>query len=356
MSLDILLRGQLKFLNEYFDVVAVSADTGCLLDMAEREGVRAVNIPIHREISLLADLKCLWKLFQLFRNEKPDILHCNTPKGSLLGLVAGRLAGVRNRVYTVTGLRYQGARGMFRYVLKTMERISCACATVVVPEGNGVMRCLYDDHITRKEMHVLHNGNISGIDTSCYDISKVVPYTRKDEAFTFVFIGRIVGDKGMHELAYAMRRLPEARLILVGTFEEGDHVSKEDEEFFRTSEKVECVGWQTDVRPYLAAADALVFPSYREGFPNTPMQAGAMNKACIVTDINGCNEIIKDGQNGRIVNPRDGESLLEMMQWFVSHPEEVKRMGSNARKMIQDRYEQRDVWNALLKFYNDLKY
>lgn len=355
LSLDKLLQGQLRYINEKYDVVAVSADTGLLKGVAEREGIRVIEVPIHREIALSADLKCLWKLYKLFKTEKPDILHCNTPKGSLLGLMAGKMAGIRNRVYTVTGLRYQGATGVFRFILKTMERISCACATRVIPEGNGVLHCLHDDNITHKEMHILHYGNINGIDTSYYDAEKVVPYPRKDDRFTFVFVGRIVNDKGMHELAYAMNQLPDARLVLVGTFEKGDPVAKEDEEFFRTSDRVECVGWQDDVRPYLLGADALVFPSYREGFPNVPMQAGALNKACIVTNINGCNEIIKDGLNGKIIQPRDKKALLETMRWFLEHPEDVKRMGNNARKMIQDRYEQKDVWKALLEFYNGLK-
>lgn len=355
LSLDKLLQGQLKYINQYYDVVGVSADQGLLKGVAEREGIRVISVPLHREIALGADLKCLWLLYKLFRKERPDILHCNTPKGSLLGLMAGMLAGVKNRVYTVTGLRYQGATGLFRFILKSMERISCACATHVIPEGNGVLHCLLDDNITRKDMHILHYGNINGIDTSYYDADKITPYPRKDDDFTFVFVGRIVNDKGMHELAYAMQQLPQARLVLVGTFEPGDPVAKEDEEFFRTSDRVECVGWQDDVRPYLLGADALVFPSYREGFPNVPMQAGALNKACIVTNINGCNEIIKDGLNGKIIKPRNKKALLETMRWFVEHPEDVRRMGNNARKMIQDRYEQKDVWRALLDFYDGLK-
>jgi len=416
ISLDMLLKGQLRFLNEHMDVTAVSADSGLLKMVGEREGVRTIEVPMHREISLKDDWKCLWILYRLFKKERPDIIHANTPKGSLLSMVAGKMARVPVRIYYVTGLRYQGATGLLRWILKTMERVTCFCATKVIPEGNGVLKILKEDHITGKELHVIHYGNISGIDTAYF--SREGFPEKKDDAFRFIFIGRIVKDKGMHELVEAMRRISNVngnnysndnvngngnglagcnndnvngngnkndgngndnvndndnqasrtptqgrktvnvsvpvsvKLILVGPFEsELDPLEKEDEEFLKNSECVEYVGYQKDVRPFLAKADALVFPSYREGFPNVVLQAGSMDLPSIVTDISGCNEIIKDGLNGRIIQPRNAEALYQTMKYFVEHPVEVKRMAGNARRMVQERFEQKDVWNALLKEY-----
>jgi glycosyltransferase involved in cell wall biosynthesis len=114
------------------------------------------------------------------------------------------------------------------------------------------------------------------------------------------------------------------------------------------------VGWQKDVRPYLKAADALVFPSYREGFPNVPLQAGAMQLSSIVTDINGCNEIIIDGKNGFIVPTRDGEALYDKMLWMIDNPDAATQMGAESRPLVESRYEQKDVWNALLNVYRSL--
>lgn len=401
LSLDKLVNGQLRYMNQYFDVVGVAADTGLLSGVAEREGVRVIDVPMHREIALGADMKSLVHLVKLFRKEKPDILHCNTPKGSLLGLLAGKIVGIPHRVYTVTGLRYQGATGLLRWVLKTMERISCACATKVIPEGQGVLHTLQVDGITRKPLAVLHHGNINGIDTGMYsnealakelglteDANRVGDGMATDEVneknereelwqrgvsalmrekmgftaddFVFVFVGRIVKDKGINELAQCMRQL-DCKLILVGSFDDDDPINDLDREFLETSPKVKWVGWQEDVRPYLAMSDALVFPSYREGFPNVPIQAGAMGKPCIVTDINGCNEIIKDGLNGKIIAAplADGSeamttALQNTMQWFISHPEEVRRMSKNARGMITSRYEQQDVWRATYEMYRQL--
>lgn len=359
ISLDSLLRGQLKFLNQYFEVVGVAKDTGVLKEVSEREGIRVVDAPLERPISLVKDIKGLWFLYRLFRKEKPWCVHANTPKGSLLAMIAAWIARVPHRVYTVTGLRYQGAHGMLRTILKTMERLSCLFATNVIPEGQGVLHALQEDNITKKPLHVIWNGNINGIDTEYFKSTESFS-ERKNDTFTFVFIGRIVRDKGIHELTECIRKL-NCNLILVGSFEDGDPVDEDDKKFLLTSEKVKFVGWQIDVRPYLEQADVLVFPSYREGFPNVPMQAGAMGLPCIVTNINGCNEIIKDGLNGKIIAAplKEGtkmmeQSLLNTMQWFIDHREEAKRIGNNARPMIQERYEQRYVWKALKEYYDAL--
>ena len=375
LSLDKLIPGQLKYMSSVFDVIGVASDTGLLDKVRKREGVRMVNIPMEREISLLKDLRSLIALFFFFRKERPDILHCNTPKGSLLALLAGLFAGVPNRIYLVTGLRYQGTTGFFRFILKTMERVSCFCATQVIPEGHGVLHTLHADHITNKRLRVLHYGNINGIDTSYFSRKCLEENFRSalgftDDDFVFIFVGRIVRDKGMNELAEAMKKLisekrsKQVKLLLVGSFEKGNPLYGDNEDFLRNSEHVKFVGWQEDVRPYLAAADALVFPSYREGFPNVPIQAGALDIPCIVTNINGCNEIIKDNLNGKIIRApyaQQGKmdslmenALYETMKWFMEHPEEVKRMGRNARGMITSRYEQKDVWKEILNLYLEL--
>ena len=244
LSLDSLLIGQLRFLNQYYEVVGLSSDTGLLKKVSEREGIRVIDVPMERSISLKQDWKCLWQLVKIFKKEKPYIVHTNTPKGSLLSMIAAKITRVPNRIYYVTGLRYQGATGLFRLILKTMERITCFCATKVIPEGNGVKKALLEDHITHKRMEIIHNGNINGKDTSYYSPEavnnelkasgiafegSVREYYRKQiglspNDFAFIFIGRIVNDKGMNELSQAMRELNKksnnTKLILVGSFEQ----------------------------------------------------------------------------------------------------------------------------------------
>ena len=397
ISLNSLLKGQLKFLNQYFEVIGVAKDTGVLKEVSEREGIRVVDAPLERPISLVKDIKGLWFLYRLFRKEKPWCVHANTPKGSLLAMIAAWFACVPHRVYTVTGLRYQGAHGLLRMILKTMERLSCLFATNVIPEGQGVLQCLKRDNITKKSLQVIHYGNINGKDTEFFSRDNTIQTASlkladkhiflrnlsekearslvrselgfSNNDFIFVFIGRLVNDKGLGELADALRKLEdeklEIKLLLIGEIDgEDDALAKDKLNYLMQSKNIKYIGVQSDIRPYLMASDVLVFPSYREGFPNVPLEAGALGLPAIVTNINGSNEIIEDGVNGKIIQaPLDNKGvrvnditieLYTMMKWFYYHPEEVKRMGENARPIICERYEQHNVWKALLEYYKQL--
>ena len=397
ISLNSLLKGQLKFLNQYFEVVGVAKDTGVLQKVREREGIRVVDAPLERPISLVKDIKGLWFLYRLFRKEKPWCVHANTPKGSLLAMMAAWFARVPHRIYTVTGLRYQGAHGKFRFILKTMERLSCLFASNVIPEGQGVLQCLKYDKIPNKPLQVLHHGNINGKDTTFFSCANTIKtatpsisgekitinglsisearslirnklkYTKED--FIFIFIGRLVNDKGLRELADAMKMIEDGKmsikLLLIGELDgEDDALKKEKLDYLMHSKNITYLGVQADIRPYLLISDVLVFPSYREGFPNVPIEAGALGLPAIVTNINGSNEIIKEGVNGKIIQaPLDKNGnlvnditneLYTTMLWFYHHPEECKRMGENAITLVREHYEQKDVWKALLEMYNSL--
>lgn len=364
-SLNILLKGQLKYLNKTFDVIGVANDSGLLSSVAKREGIRTVGITMKRKISIINDLKSLWALYRLFRKERPFIVHANTPKASFLGMVAAWLARVPHRIYLVTGLRFETVHGPLRLILKTIERISCLCATKVIPEGDGVKKALYREHITKKPMEKILNGNINGIDVEYFNRSKDILTQASDirngsNAFTFIFIGRMVRDKGINELIGAFHKFssenPSVRLLLVGTFEDKlDPVLPETKRLIETSENIVFVGYQKDVRPYLAASDVLVLPSYREGFPNVVLQAGAMGLPCIVTDISGSSEIIIPDRNGIIIPKQNTKALYQAMKYCIQHPESVKKMAQEARPLIVSRFKQQDVWRALLDMYNSLK-
>ncbi|MFK1790952.1 glycosyltransferase family 4 protein [Bacteroides fragilis] len=364
-SLDLLLRGQLGFLNTYYEVVGIAFGEESLQEISQREGIRTINIPMSRKISLWEDFQSLALLISLFFKEKPYIVHANTPKASLLSMIAAWITGVPHRIYTVTGLRFETATGNFRHLLLTMEKITCWCATKIIPEGEGVKRTLVRENITSKPLKVILYGNINGVNVESYDrtihVRLLASKIREEGKFTFCFVGRIVKDKGINELVLAFVRLtkvyPEVRLLLVGPFERDlDLVSSEIEHIILDHSSISFVGFQQDIRPYLAASDALAFPSYREGFPNVVLQAGAMGLPSIVTDINGCNEIIEDGVNGVIVPPRDEEALYNAMKYFVEHRDtDVRAMAERARPIIVDRFEQHKVWEALLAEYQLLE-
>lgn len=363
-----LLTGQLRMLREASWRVTVlsGGSQEQLSSISEAEGVDSHFIPhLVRPISIPNDLRALAELILLFRRKRPYIVHANTPKASLLGMVAAWWCRVPHRIYMVTGLRFETSTGLFRWLLVTMERITCACATKVIPEGDGVAETLKRNNITKKPLKKVLNGNINGIDLAHFNrtgelIEEADQIVEKfGGVYRFVFVGRIVKDKGLVELVTAFERFQEkyldARLFLVGKMEpELDPLPKDILDIIKNNDGIIEAGWQDDVRPWLVASNALLFPSYREGFPNVVIQAGAMGLPSVVSDINGCNEIIIEGENGYIVPTHDAEALYERMLCLVENKEKTEYMSQRARPLIESRYKQEDVWNALLNEYNSL--
>lgn len=347
-------------LNEHYEVVAVSSPGKEMTVLREREGVRTIEVPMERRISPIKDFISLIRMIRVFIKERPYMVHSMTPKAGLISMLAGWMTRVPVRMHTFTGLVFPTATGLKQWLLMCTDRLTCACATHVNPEGEGVKRDLMAYGITKKPLRIIGNGSICGVDMAYFDrteaVMKQAATYREEGCFTFCFVGRMVRDKGINELVSAFVRLhekyPQVRLLLVGPFEKKlDPVLPETEKTIQEHPAIRFMGFQPDVRPFLVASDALVLPSYREGFPNVVLQAGAMGLPSIVTDINGSNEIILPNENGVIVPSKDEEALYRAMENFLLHPEEVQRMAEKARSMIASRYDRKILWEALLKEY-----
>lgn len=368
-SLRVLLRGQLRFMSENgFEVVGVSSPGDALIDVSNNEGIRVEAISMTRTISLFEDLKSLYKLFILLKREKPQIVHTHTPKAGTLGMVAAKLAGVPLRLHTVAGLPLLEVTGNKRKLLNVVEKVTYNCATHVFPNSFVLRDVIVENKYTKAyKLKVLANGSSNGIDTEHFDPARYSDADRDklkkdlridEEDFVFIFVGRLVADKGINELVSAFSLLcgvkQNVKLILVGPFENLDPLFSKTLKEIEININILAVGLQADVRPYLNIADCLVFPSYREGFPNVVMQAGAMGLPCIVTNINGCNEIIHQDENGFIIPVKDSKAIEKSMIFIMAEINLFNRMKSRSRKMIVDRYEQRLIWDALLLEYKKL--
>jgi glycosyltransferase involved in cell wall biosynthesis len=292
------------------------------------------------------------------------MVHSITPKAGLLTMTAGFFAGVPIRIHTFTGLIFPSKTGLLKQLLILMDKLLCKFATHIYPEGNGVKQDLIDFGITSKPLKVIANGNVNGIDTDYFNkknLSELENQTLKNtlginsDDFVFIFVGRLVGDKGINELIAAFKIFNTAdniKLLLVGPLEqELDPLSKDTLQEIKANKNIISVGFQKEVRSYFAIADALVFPSYREGFPNVVLQAGAMNLPCIVTDINGSNEIIVDGINGVIIPTKNSVALFEAMDKLKNEHAFKEKLQKNTREMIVSRFEQKFVWESLLEEY-----
>jgi glycosyltransferase involved in cell wall biosynthesis len=368
VSLSVLLKDQLRYMSDHFDVLAVSSPDKILEHVGVREGVRTAPIAMTRAITPMKDLKALWQLYKLLKKEKPAIVHTHTPKAGLLGMMASRLAGVPIRLHTVAGLPLMENTGLTRKVLDFVERLTYRCATGVYPNSKHLSDFIIDNRFCNtNKLKVLGNGSSNGINTRFFqpteELDKAACELRKkhgltDKHFVFVFVGRLVKDKGIEELVEAYSQLkkkhPHIKLLLVGPYEpERDPLMPETRENIEKDDSIIKAGFQSDVRPYLMISQALAFPSYREGFPNVPMQAGCFNLPAIVTDINGCNEIIEDGKNGLIIPTKNVPGLYRAMERLLTDPALYLTLQSNARQTIVDRYEQKYLWELLLKEYHD---
>ena len=369
LSLDLFCRGLLKSLANDYDVVALSAPLPELDAIREREGVRTIAVPMKRKIAPMHDLVSLFRMIRAFRRERPDVVHSISPKAGLLSMMAAKATGVPVRIHTFTGLIFPYRKGIVHSILRCTDRITAGCATHVIPEGEGVKDDLISYGITKKPMHVLGNGNVRGIDLNYYECTPEIAERGKqlrkelgipDDAFVFLFAGRFDQDKGFEELTDAFVRLnkenPHVHLLLAGAEEaDGANLSGNVESLIAGHPAIHTSqGWIDDVRPWYAAADAFVHASYREGFPNVLIEAGAMGLASIVTDINGSREIIIDGTNGVIVPPHDADALYEKMCWFAGHPKDVKQMADSARRTMSARYEISYVQQCMKDFYKEV--
>ncbi|MBQ0143218.1 MAG: glycosyltransferase family 4 protein [Prevotellaceae bacterium] len=360
----------IKMRERGYEMIVVTSKGRELDELRDVDGFRCLEVEMERHISPIKDFVALMKMISVFWRERPQMVHSMTPKAGLLCMMAAWLTRVPVRIHTFTGLVWPTEEGMKRRVLMFTDWLTCACATHVIPEGRGVMDDLKKGGITHKPMKVLGYGNVMGIDLERFCGKGIVVnrVKRGGKCRNFLFVGRIVGDKGINELVRAVVRLhdvlPDVKLRLVGNYEWNldpldSDTMKVIEDEIRKDESVRfidvCGGkYGDDLICEYKWADCFVMPSYREGFPNTVIEAGAMDLPCVVTDINGSREIIEDGVNGLIVAPKDENGLFDAMKRMAEDDELRYKMVQNARTMIASRFEKNFVQGRLMEFYQTI--
>ena len=368
LSLKHLIKGQAGFFSQMgYQVTLVSADGPELEQVIAHEKVRHVVVPFTRKITLWQDAKCIFQLIRLFLRERPDIVHTQTPKAGLLGMIAGWICRVPRRIHTVGGLPIMTATGKRKFILQITERITSFCAHQVLANSPKMAAYMMETKLcSKKKLSVLGKGSSNGIDTNYFCASEV-PFDKQQlrnkynipgNCFLFLFAGRIVNDKGISELANAFINLaekyPHIWLLMVGPTEKHlDPVQQGVWDALKRHPRVVFTGYQSDVRPFMKMSDLLLFPSYREGFPNVPLQANAMELPTIVSDINGCNEIISHGKNGWIIPPKNTAALQEMMDYLLQHPLELEAMAAHLRADVVGQFSQQVFWKKMADFYDN---
>lgn len=363
-----LLEGQLKFMQDHFDILAISSP-GDKLDIVEkREGVRVQPVEITRTINPLKDVFAIIALVRIFRKEQPAIVHTHTPKAGFVGMLAARIAGVEHRLHTVAGMPLEAKTGWTRRILIWVEKLTYAAATRVLPNSEGMQNFILENELTpTKKVEIIGYGSSNGIDTDFFNATENLKEQAKSireelkiqDRFVFGFVGRIVRDKGIEELMEAYTILeekhPHLSMIVLGKFEDHlDAVSPEARKVLDENSNIHFVGYQSDVRPYFLAMDSFVFPSFREGLPNVLLQASALSVPIVATAINGNKDIIKDRENGLLVSVRNANELKEAMEELITSSELREKFAQTSRASILKKYQRQFIWESLLAKYRQL--
>lgn len=363
------LRGQLAYLREQgAEVHLVSSPDAQLDASAAREKVVPHAVAMHREIAPLNDLVALARLWLLFLRLRPDIVNVSTPKAGLLAGVAALLSGVRSRVYVLRGLRMETSTGARRRVLWLAEKIACLSATRVVCVSASLReRAIQLGLVAPRKAVLIGDGSSNGVDVERFEASETTLAHSAElraelgiaaDAKVIGFVGRFTRDKGLTELAAAfpavLARHPSVVLLLVGDFEAGDPVPEETRTLLEDSRHVIRTGWVPEVAPYVQLCDVVALPTYREGFPNIAVEAGAAGKPVVTTDATGARDAVVHEDTGLVVPMKDAPALAAALDRVLAEPAWALQLGENGHRRALERFRPEVIWRGLADLYIDL--
>ncbi len=336
-------------------VTLISSPGPDLDRFGQEEGVATVGIPIEREVAPLRDLVSLYRLWRELSRLQPDLIECGTPKAGLLGGIAGLLAGVPTRVYTLHGLRLETARGWRRAVLRLTERLSVRIASETIAVSRGLLRRARALGVVPVDQGTVAGpGSAGGIDASRF--AEVARSQSKGN--TIGFVGRLTRDKGIVELVDAFVQLkknrPNAGLLLVGDFESGDPLPARTRQLIRSDLSIRRTGFVDDATPFYAAIDVVALPSYREGFPLVALGAAAAARPIVAANCTGMSDAVLDGRTGVLVPVGDSQRLAAALGDLLDDSQCATRMGRRARGRVIREFQPGLIWSEKQLIYRRL--
>jgi glycosyltransferase involved in cell wall biosynthesis len=363
-------RGQLDYMKARGLAVRAMTSPGPDLERFAAE----LDIPIDpvampRRVTPYADILAVRAMHRLLRRHRPAIAHAHTPKGGLLGLVAAVAADIPVRIYHMRGLPFTTAAGWTQRLLRLTERVSCRLAHQVLAVSDSVRAAAVQEGICDPaRIKVLGRGSGNGVDAAGrFDPDAVGLQVRRqtrarlgigEDALVVGFVGRLVRDKGLVELAAAWRSIrdtsPTAHLLLIGPFESRDPVPSETRLALGADRHVHLVGTVLDMPPGYAAMDVVVLPTYREGFPNVLLEAAAMRLPVVATRVTGCVDAVDEDRTGMLVPPRDASALARALQTYLRDPALRRDHGGAGRDRVLSQFRPEAIWRALYFEYHRL--
>ncbi len=361
LSARAFLRGQLGYFRDRgFDVLLISSPGSDLQAAASFERVTALAVPMQREIDVRQDLVSLWRLYRLLRELQPDVVNATTPKAGLLGLLAAWFARVPIRIYFLVALRLETLSGGKRFVLSVTEWIAAACASRVVCNSESLRQVYVSLGLAPvTKTLALANGSANGLEARRFlpsvDTLRQSQTLREqlgipEKVPVIGFVGRLTKDKGIVELLDAFEKVlessPHARLLLLGRLEEGDPIPTSYAQRLEAHRQVVMTGYVIDTAPYYHLMDLFVFPSYREGFGNVLLEAGAAGVPVVAFRATGVVDAVLDGVTGTLVPIGDVEALVEASLIYLNDPDLGRQHGQAGRERVLRDFRRETVWKA----------
>jgi glycosyltransferase involved in cell wall biosynthesis len=354
---------QFKYFKEKgYNMNVVCSPSEYLSDYAQKQGFEYLESPVNRNISISQDFVSIRNICKFVKKQKIDIVVGHTPKGGLLAMIAGWLMRVPIRIYVRHGLVYETSKGLKRFILMSVDRLTSFCSTKVVCVSPSVLRKSIEDHLApAKKQMIWHKGTCNGIDTlNHFNPAVIVParltglktrYGIGEDDFVIGYSGRLVRDKGIIELVRAFDKLQLAdncKLLLVGMFEKRDALPEDIQERILNDSRIIYTGFINGGMEYFySMMDIYVLASYREGFPTGVLEAQAMEKPVITTRVTGCCDSIIDGRTGFFVN-NTAEDIVEKID-KIRLDKAID--GCEGRKWVIENFDSRLVWKEIEKLY-----
>ena len=365
-SVNSFFKGRLKWLQSRgFDITAVASPGRDLEEVRQREGVKIEPVAMEREMSPIRDLASLVRLVVLFRKLRPDIVNAGTPKAGLLATIAGWIARVPVRIYSVHGLRLETTRGLKRRILEISERIASALAHRVICVSESLRGRYLELGLARAgKLTVLGPGSVNGVDVRHFPENAAGSEAARllrahlgipPEIPVIGFVGRLTRDKGVSELLDAFEQLQacgvDTRLLMLGGFEDGDPIPAGDAARLKSHPKVILTGHVANPRDYYPLMDVLAFPSYREGFPTVIMEAAAARVPTVAFFATGSVDAVQDGVTGVIVPTGNATALSGALLRYLKEPALCRAHGDAARERVERLFRPEFIWECAEREY-----
>ena len=366
ITLKVLLIAQVKAAQKAGYKTYAICSHGPNYDSLKEQGIEMFPVKIKRSISPFSDLVAVWKMYRFFKREKIDIVHAHTPKPVLLAPIAAKLASVPVRICTLRGFMVRdGLKPLPKLLYKCMAWVSAKCSTFLLSQNPEDVQRYIDAGVCKKEkIALLGNGvDLKKFNPNSFDENfkkqKRVEIGIPEDATVIAIIGRMVKEKGYLELFEAFRDIVknhrDAWLVIIGPEEpeKADRISADTFVEYEIAERTVYLGSRDDIPEILSCCDIYTLPSWREGFPRSPIEATAMCLPVVTTDISGCREVVTDKENGLLVPLRNAEKLKEALLELIDAPDTAKQYGQVGLKKAKKQFDEERVCQVVLDTYKE---